>query len=120
MRPKKHRHIVTHPKIRFFKPQGKFQEEQTICLTDTELESLRLKNTASLDQKKAALKMGISQSTYQRILTKAYKKITLALTEGRAISIVSEEHEMKIDCWECQRLSESESGMVCHPCEDKD
>lgn len=119
MRPKKHRHIVTHPKIRFFKPQGKFQEEQTIYLTDSELESLRLRNIVSLDQEEAASKMGISQSTYQRILTEAYKKITLALTEGRAISIISEEQEKKIDCWECQRISESESEIVCHPCKDK-
>ena len=117
MRPKKHCHISKHPKIRFFKPQGKFIENQIVHLTDSELESLRLKNIADLDQGEGAIKMGVSQSTYQRILTGAYKKITLALTEGRAISI-SEEKETKIDCWECQKFSGSDPEMICSPCSD--
>ncbi len=62
--------------------------------------------------------MGISQSTYQRILTEANKKITLALTQGRAISIVGEEQKVKIDCWECQNSSEK-PGMICRPCNEE-
>lgn len=116
MRPKKHCHISKHPSIRFFNPQGEFLENQIVYLTDSELEALRLKNIKNLDQEEAAQKMGISQSTYQRILSGAYHKITLALTEGYAISIVSDEGEDKIDCWECQNSSEDDAGMVCRPC----
>ncbi len=120
MRPKKHCHISKHPKIRLFKPQGEYSENQIVYLTDSELESLRLRSLEGLGQEAAAIKMGISQSTYQRILTEACQKITLALTEGRAISIISEAREVKIDCWECQNLSEDDAGMICHPCSDKE
>ncbi len=59
-----------------------------IELTAEEVESLRLKNDKNLEQKEAAEIMKTSQSTFQRILTSAYKKITKALIEGKAIKII--------------------------------
>jgi predicted DNA-binding protein (UPF0251 family) len=41
-----------------------------------------------LEQEEAAKKMNTSQSTFQRILSSAYKKITEALIEGKAIKII--------------------------------
>jgi len=41
-----------------------------------------------LEQKEAADKMHTSQSTYQRILYSAYKKIADALINGKAIQII--------------------------------
>jgi len=49
---------------------------------------LRLKNIKDLEQEEAAKKMNTSQSTFQRILSSAYKKITEALIEGKAIKII--------------------------------
>jgi len=49
---------------------------------------LRLRNAEDLDQEAAAKKMNTSQSTFQRILSSAYKKITEALIEGKAIKII--------------------------------
>lgn len=120
MRPRKHRHIQVEPKIRFFKPQGdNIQKNETIILSDEELEALRLKNLENLDQEHAAHQMGVSQSTFQRILQKLYRKIAVALIEGRAISIESE--KKNIECWECQAQSDklNESDMICRPCEKK-
>jgi predicted DNA-binding protein (UPF0251 family) len=57
-------------------------------LTTEEIEALRLKNAENLNQQEVAEKMNTSQSTLQRILSSAYKKITCALIEGRAIKIV--------------------------------
>ena len=57
-------------------------------LTTEEIEALRLKNIENLNQQAVAEKMNTSQSTLQRILSSAYKKITRALIEGRAIKIV--------------------------------
>ena len=57
-------------------------------LTAEEVEALRLKNDKKLDQAEAAKMMKTSQSTFQRILTSAYKKITDALVNGKAIKIV--------------------------------
>ena len=59
-----------------------------IELTTEEAEALRLRNIKDLDQEEAAKKMNTSQSTFQRILSSAYKKITEALIEGKAIKII--------------------------------
>ena len=53
-----------------------------------ELEVLRLKNIKNLDQNKCAQKMNISQSTFQRVLSEAYRKISHALIDGKAIRII--------------------------------
>ena len=88
VRPRLCRRIRFNPNITYFKPQGvpmRFLE--VIELTIEEAEALRLKNIEDLDQEKAAQKMKTSQSTFQRILSSAYKKTTKALIEGKAIKI---------------------------------
>jgi len=88
-RPRLCRRIRFNPNITYFKPQGvpmRFLE--VIELTTEEAEALRLKNIKDLDQEEAAKKMNTSQSTFQRILSSAYKKITKALIEGKAIKII--------------------------------
>ena len=61
---------------------------EVIELTAEETEALRLKNMKDLDQLEAAKKMNTSRSTFQRILSSAYKKITEAIIQGKAIKIV--------------------------------
>jgi len=61
---------------------------EVIELTTEEAEALRLRNIKDLEQEEAAKKMNTSQSTFQRILSSAYKKITEALIEGKAIKII--------------------------------
>ena len=61
---------------------------EIIELTTEEAEALRLRNMQDLEQEEAAKKMNTSQSTYQRILSSAYKKVTEALIEGKAIKII--------------------------------
>ena len=56
-------------------------------LSQEEVEALRLKNIEDLSQAKCAELMKTSQSTFQRILFSAYKKISLALVKGQAICI---------------------------------
>ena len=58
-------------------------------LTAEEVEALRLKNIENLEQETAAKKMNTSQSTFQRILSSAYKKISQALIKGQAIKIIN-------------------------------
>lgn len=61
---------------------------EMIELTTEEAEALRLRNMKDLEQEEAAKKMNTSQSTFQRILSSAYKKITEAIIEGKAIKII--------------------------------
>ena len=87
-RPKLCRRIGFNHTARYFKPQGiplRFLKEVELSLE--EMEAIRLKNVQGLEQIEAALKMKTSQSTFQRILTSAYKKIAVALVEGKAIKI---------------------------------
>lgn len=89
VRPRLCRRIEFNPSITYFKPQGvPMRELEIIELTAEEVEALRLKNTEELEQEEAAKKMNTSQSTFQRILSSAYKKITEALISGKAIKIV--------------------------------
>jgi len=80
-----------NPKITYFKPQGvpmRFLE--VVELTTEEMEAYRLRHINNLEQKQAAAKMHTSQSTYQRILYSAYKKIAEALINGKAIKIIKQ------------------------------
>lgn len=61
---------------------------EIIELTTEEVEALRLKNIKDLDQIECAKLMNTSQSTFQRILSSAYKKMSDALINGKAITIV--------------------------------
>jgi predicted DNA-binding protein (UPF0251 family) len=88
-RPRLCRRIEFNPNITYFKPQGvPMRDLEIVELTAEDIEALRLRNTECLEQEEAAKKMNTSQSTYQRILSLAYKKITEALIEGKAIKII--------------------------------
>ncbi len=87
-RPRLRRRIRFNPNVTYFKPQGvPMRDIEKIELTSEELEALRLKNVKDLNQCECAKKMNTSQSTFQRILSSAYKKTAIALVEGKAIKI---------------------------------
>ncbi len=52
-----------------------------------EYEAIRLKDLMQMDQRDAAVMMGISQATFHRIVTGARRKIADAIVEGKAIRI---------------------------------
>lgn len=87
-RPRLCRRIRFRPNITYFKPRGvPMRHLEIVELTTEEVEALRLKNIKDLDQVDCAKQMKTSQSTFQRILSSAYKKITEALIKGKAIKI---------------------------------
>jgi len=87
-RPRLCRRIRFRPNITYFKPRGvPMRHLEIVELTTEEVEALRLKNIEDLDQVDCAKQMKTSQSTFQRILSSAYKKVTEALIKGKAIKI---------------------------------
>jgi len=91
VRPIKPRRILFDPKSVYFKPRAiPLNILKEVDLNVDEMEAIRLCDFKNLDQEEAAKKMKISQSTLQRILTSARKKIAEALTEGKAIKISKE------------------------------
>lgn len=89
MRPKTPKKICCCPGAKIFAPIGcKAKPDfEPILLNTEELEALDLKDVQNLDQIQAAKRMGTSQSTFQRILCSAHKKVSMALVEGKAIKI---------------------------------
>lgn len=90
-RPQRNKRIKFLHNENFYKPQGvAMRDLEIIELSIEEMEALRLKNIEDFDQNTCAEKMNTSQSTFQRILTSAYKKISTALINGHAIKISKE------------------------------
>jgi len=87
-RPKLCRKVDIQPKSFYFKPRGiplfKLSE---ISLSREELEAINLKDFKDLSQNEAACIMKTSQSTFQRIVALARKKIAKSLIEGKALRI---------------------------------
>lgn len=87
-RPKSPRHIETEPEITYFKPRGvPLSELEVVPLALEELEALRLVDLEGMIQEEAAFKMGISRRAFWEDLQSARKKVSLALTTGKAIEI---------------------------------
>jgi len=88
VRPIKPRRVFFDPNVTYFKPRAvPLSILDEVDLGVDELEALRLCDLKNLEQIEAAKKMKVSQSTLQRILTSAHKKVAEALTEGKAIKI---------------------------------
>jgi len=88
VRPIKPRRVFFDPNVVYFKPRAvPLSLLEEVDLGIDELEALRLCDYKNLEQTEAAKKMKVSQSTLQRILTSARKKVTEALIEGKAIKI---------------------------------
>jgi uncharacterized protein len=87
-RPRKRRflaHLLT-PAV--YKPAGiALNDLNQVSLLAEELEALRLADLKELSQEAAAAKMGVSRSTFQRILAHARRQVALALVEGHALRI---------------------------------
>ncbi|KPJ57028.1 hypothetical protein AMJ49_02615 [Parcubacteria bacterium DG_74_2] len=88
VRPLKPRRVLFNPNVVYFKPRAvPLSMLEEVDLSLDELEALRFCDYKNLEQTEAAKKMKISQSTLQRILSSARKKVAEALTEGKAIRI---------------------------------
>jgi uncharacterized protein len=87
-RPQKPRRVSEMPRYDYFKPTGipkaKLRE---IILTVDEVEAMRLKDIEKLEQHDCAARMGVAQSTLQRILVSARAKVSEAIIEGKALRI---------------------------------
>lgn len=119
VRPTKPREVEQIPTITYFKPAGvPVRQLEEIVITIEEVEALRLKDSKGLNQKEAATRMNISRPTFQRILTRARRKVSRALTEGMAIRMEGGTYRVaqrRFWCRECGREKES-TGPNCPRC----
>jgi len=87
-RPPKNRRVACLPAVDFFKPAGTpLRSLEEVRLSVEEMEALRLKDLAGLEQIPAAAEMNVSRPTFQRVLASARRKVADALLNGKAVRI---------------------------------
>ncbi|MBN1298798.1 MAG: DUF134 domain-containing protein [Actinobacteria bacterium] len=80
--------VNTIPFYAYYKPQGiPMTNLEVEILNMEEIEALKLKDVENLEQEEAAEKMGISRSTFQRVIKSARYKLVNSVIEGKAIKI---------------------------------
>lgn len=76
------------PKAERFMPDGRCGKGVgRVDVSREEAEALRLKHLKKLSQTAAAKKMGISQSSFQRVLALAHERVAEAIVNGKVIRI---------------------------------
>jgi len=85
-RPILNKIINTIPLYIYYKPYGvPLKKLEEVGLTLEELEAMNLRDKQGILQNDAAKKMGISRSSFQRLLRSARKKMISAIVEGKAL-----------------------------------
>ena len=93
-RPCKRRRLSGITRDEVYKPAGvALSELQQVALQPDELEALRLADLEGHTQADAADMMGISRSTFQRILQRARRQVVLALVERQALRLLAVEKD---------------------------
>ncbi len=88
-RPLCPRRISHRPPATYFKPAGvPLRDLVEIELAADELEAIRLADHEDLYNTQGAQRMGVSRQTFDRILTRARRKIAGALVQGRALRVL--------------------------------
>lgn len=88
-RPRKRRRVKHTARTAIYKPAGiPLNDLRQVVLQPDELEALRLADMLGLTQEQGAGQMGISRSTFQRIIARARRQVALALVEGAALNLV--------------------------------
>lgn len=87
-RPIKWRRVGFLPEVTHFKPAGiPMRAIEEVSLSVEELEAIRLKDYAGLQQEECAQQMHVSRPTFHRILGSARSKIADTLINGKALRI---------------------------------
>ncbi|MEW6719516.1 MAG: DUF134 domain-containing protein [Thermodesulfobacteriota bacterium] len=87
-RPHCCRRVEGKPPASVFKPAGvPVREIDAIAMTLDEFEAVRLADLEGLYQEEAAAKMGVSRSTFSRIVDSAHRKVADAIVNGKALKI---------------------------------
>ena len=112
-----------YPEGNYFAPFGKKSSEiEEIEVRVDEIEAIRLKDVEGLTIEECASKMAISCETFQNIIQCARKKIAIALTQQKIISISEENYTTKFCQFRCAKcgytytIKYEHDKIVCPKC----
>jgi predicted DNA-binding protein (UPF0251 family) len=101
-RPRKRRRLSRQPQAAIFKPVGlRLDRLERVILLHEELEALRLADLEGQHQQEAASHMGVSRSTFQRVVLAARQKVARALVNGLALQIEGGTFRVAELRWHC-------------------
>jgi uncharacterized protein len=87
-RPFSSRRIAGRPVVSIFKPAGvPLRELEEVVMTLDEFEAIRLADLDGRYQEQAAGEMGVSRTTFSRIVDSAHRKIADAVVHGKVLRI---------------------------------
>jgi predicted DNA-binding protein (UPF0251 family)/predicted Fe-Mo cluster-binding NifX family protein len=87
-RPSSCRYVSGNPGAVFFKPAGiQTREVVEVVMSLDEFEAIRLADREGLYQEEAARRMGVSRTTFGRILESARRKVAEFLSGGRCLRV---------------------------------
>jgi uncharacterized protein len=128
-RPRCCRRISGMPAASLFKPAGiPARGLDEVVMTLDEFEALRLADLEGQYQEQAAERMGVSRSTFGRIVDSAHRKVAAALIEGKALRIqggpVRTELRSRFRCGRCSLrwegvAQEAERCPRCHSSDER-
>lgn len=121
------RRFVKSTPNNFYFAEREVTIDESVILTVSEFEAMRLKHHINLNQKDASEKMGVSQPTFSRILDSAHEKVTRALLEGKTIHVSGGNYDVKktfigygcLNCdheWEDESASKDKKDVNCPEC----
>jgi predicted DNA-binding protein (UPF0251 family) len=122
-RPEKDRKVYEPPAFKCFKPAGVRKGMlETVILTLDEYEALRLADYHGLEHSEAAEKMSISRPTFTRLVSRARKKLSDMLINGKVLQIEGGAvhfAQNKIKCLACGNIfqdSLDQNEYICPDC----
>lgn len=125
-RPQDNRIVLEPPLFSEFKPLGvKGQELEQIQLALDEFEAFRLADHNGLSHAEAADEMGISRSTFSRLIEKARKKIAEFIIQGKLLTIEGGSIHFRNNIIRCQscghmfKINISNTISECPACHSK-
>lgn len=113
-RPRTCKRVACDPSWVYFKPRGVplWDLDEEVVLVE-EFEAMRLVDLEDLTQEKAAVRMGVSQPSINRLVASIRKKIASALVNGNAIRIEGGDYAIASRgflCYECKSVWEVPFG----------
>ncbi|MDC7228622.1 MAG: DUF134 domain-containing protein [Spirochaetales bacterium] len=107
-RPEKERLVNTPPLFNSFKPTGFVKSGlKQIVISLDEYEAIRLADYIGFDHSEAAETMGISRSTFTRLIEKSRKKLSAFMIEGAELVIEGGNVHFQdniIRCLDCEHM----------------
>jgi len=119
-RPKNNRIVYEPPSYTEFKPAGvsvKFLEEVQLSLD--EFEAVRLADLLGMSHEEAANEMGISRSTFSRLIVLSRKKIADFFFQGKLLTVAGGNIHFRkniIKCSDCGHMFKIDIGTVLSAC----